>query len=158
MATFGESFTVITDYCEKICMPFGICLNGIFNSERDENKDEKERDTLSAASNSNSLDRKFSTSSIDHLRSKTTDMGTMTQRGSLDRRSEKLRSWSLDDFANNIETFHPITITVSCFFEEVSTHLTRFLKSKKLIEILFILNEATSCSKENINIPIPGSI
>lgn len=72
-----------------------------------------------AASASNSLDRKASTSSFDQLRRKATDMGgTISRRGSLERRAEKRRSWSPDDFANSIESFRPIAITVSSFFKQ----------------------------------------
>lgn len=112
------------DYCERLGkyrMPFawtGIYLTNIFNGDGVEEKKD-DRDTLSSASSSNSLDRKFSTSSFDQLRRKATDMGTLTRRGSLERRSEKRRSWSPDDFSNNIETFRPITITVSSFFKQV---------------------------------------
>lgn len=113
------------DYCERLGkyrMPFawtGIYLTNIFNGDGIEtNKDE--RDTMAAATSSNSLDRKLSTSSFDQLRRKATDMGTLTRRGSLERKSEKRRSWSPDDFANSIEHFRPITITVSSFFKQVS--------------------------------------
>lgn len=70
-----------------------------------------------SSSGSNSLDRKLSTSSFDQLRRKATDMGgTISRRGSLERRADKRRSWSPDDFANSIESFRPIAITVSSFF------------------------------------------
>lgn len=115
------------DYCERLGkyrMPFawtGIYLTNIFNGDGVEtNKDERDRDTMGSATSSNSLDRKLSTSSFDQLRRKATDMGTLTRRGSLERKSEKRRSWSPDDFANNIENFRPITITVSSFFKQVN--------------------------------------
>lgn len=102
-------------------MPFawtGIYLTNIFTGDNLE-KEEKDRDSVGTASSSNSLDRKSSTSSFDQLRRKASDMGTITRRGSLERRSEKRRSWSPDDFANSIETFRPIAITVSSFFKQV---------------------------------------
>lgn len=104
-------------------MPFawtGIYLTNIFNGDGIEPPKE-ERDSLGSvvATSSNSLDRKSSTSSFDQLRRKATDMGTLTRRGSLERKSEKRRSWSPDDFANSIENFRPITITVSSFFKQV---------------------------------------
>lgn len=96
-------------------------MTNIFNGDGVEpSKEERERDTtLGAATSSNSLDRKLSTSSFDQLRRKATDMGTLTRRGSLERKTEKRRSWSPDDFANSIENFRPITITVSSFFKQV---------------------------------------
>lgn len=118
------------DYCERLGkyrMPFawtGIYLTNIFNGDgmdASTSKDDKDQ-TLAAATSSNSLDRKLSTSSFDQLRRKATDMGTLTltRRGSLERKSEKRRSWSPDDFANSIENFRPITITVSSFFKQVN--------------------------------------
>lgn len=119
------------DYCERLGkyrMPFawtGIYLTNIFNGDGVEtSKDERDRDTMGSATSSNSLDRKLSTSSFDNLRRKATDMGTLTRRGSLERKSEKRRSWSPDDFANNIENFRPITITVSSFFKQVIDSFT----------------------------------
>lgn len=103
-------------------MPFawtGIYLTNIFTGDNLE-KEEKDRDSVGTVSSSNSLDRKSSTSSFDQLRRKASDMGTISRRGSLERRSEKRRSWSPDDFANSIETFRPIAITVSSFFKQVS--------------------------------------
>lgn len=116
------------DYCERLGkyrMPFawtGIYLTNIFNGDgADSAKEDRERESAATAS-SNSLDRKLSTSSFDQLRRKATDMGTLTltRRGSLERKSEKRRSWSPDDFANGIENFRPITITVSSFFKQVN--------------------------------------
>lgn len=113
------------DYCDRLGkyrMPFawtGIYLTNIFNGDGLE-KEDRDRETLGSASSSNSLDRKLSTSSFDQLRRKATDMGTLTRRGSLERKSEKRRSWSPDDFANSIENFRPITITVSSFFKQVN--------------------------------------
>lgn len=96
-------------------------MTNIFNGDGVEpSKEDRERDTtLGATTSSNSLDRKLSTSSFDQLRRKATDMGTLTRRGSLERKTEKRRSWSPDDFANSIENFRPITITVSSFFKQV---------------------------------------
>lgn len=88
--------------------------------------------------NYNSItDRKSSTSSFDQLRRKANDMsGTLTRRGSLERKSEKRRSWSPDDFANSVETFRPITITVSSFFKQVNMNKKLSL-DKFLIAICF---------------------
>lgn len=97
--------------------------------EKEDSGGQSDRNSVGGnASSSNSLDRKSSTSSFDQLRRKATDMGTITRRGSLERRSEKRRSWSPDDFANSIETFRPIAITVSSFFKQVNdTNLYIFL-------------------------------
>nr|XP_014087312.1 dedicator of cytokinesis protein 7 isoform X2 [Bactrocera oleae] len=155
------------DFCERLGkyrMPFawtGIYLNSIFNGENVENKDavaaNAEKDTtsggnLTSAVSSNSLDRKASTSSFDQLRRKANDMsGTLTRRGSLERK-EKRRSWSLDDFANVIETFRPITITVSSFFKQESDKM----KDEDLYKFLAELKRPSNAMKKYKC--IPGSI
>lgn len=144
------------DYCERLGkyrMPFawtGIYLTNIFNGDGVESaaKEEKERNDSIAAS-SNSLDRKSSTSSFDQLRRKATDMGTLTRRGSLERKSDKRRSWSPDDFANSIETFRPITITVSSFFKQESEKM----KDEDLYKFLPELKRPASVMKKYKYIP-----
>ncbi|CAN8028774.1 unnamed protein product, partial [Ixodes persulcatus] len=57
------------------------------------------------------------------LRRKTAE--ARRRRGSLERRSgsEKRRSWSPDDFANGLDTFRPVTLTVTSFFKQESDKL-----------------------------------
>lgn len=112
------------DYCERLGkyrQPFawtGIYLNNIFNGESYDG-DKSERDSIGTSISSNSLDRKSSTSSFEQLKKRAVDMGTLSRRGSLERsRSEKRRSWSAEDFANCVENFRPICITVSSFFKQ----------------------------------------
>lgn len=143
------------DYCERLGkyrMPFawtGIYLTNIFNGDGiDATKDE----SMSSASSSNSLDRKLSTSSFDQLRRKATDMGTLTRRGSLERKGDKRRSWSPDDFANSIDNFRPITITVSSFFKQESEKM----KDEDLYKFLPELKRPASVMKKYKY--IPGSI
>ena len=144
-----------SDYCERLGkyrMPFawtGIYLTNIFNGDGLETKDERDRDSVSTVASSNSLDRKSSTSSFDQLRRKASDMGTLTRRGSLERRSEKRRSWSPDDFANSIETFRPITITVSSFFKQE----TEKMKDEDLYKMLPELKRPASVMKKYKYIP-----
>lgn len=149
------------DYCERLGkyrMPFawtGIYLTSIINGDNLE-KDEKDGSGggLAAASSSNSLDRKSSTSSFDQLRKKASDinMGTLTRRGSLERRSEKRRSWSPDDFANSIESFKPIAITVSSFFKQEAEKM----KDEDLYKFLPELKRPGAVMKKYKC--IPGSI
>ncbi|PSN30231.1 hypothetical protein C0J52_26949 [Blattella germanica] len=65
--------------------------------------------------------RKSSSSSFDQFRKRASDMGSLTRRGSLERRSnsEKRRSWSPEDFGSSLDTFRPVTLTVSSFFKQV---------------------------------------
>uniref|UniRef100_A0A1B0BZM0 Dedicator of cytokinesis protein 7 n=1 Tax=Glossina palpalis gambiensis TaxID=67801 RepID=A0A1B0BZM0_9MUSC len=154
------------DFCERLGkyrMPFawtGIYLTNVFNGDNFEGKEgncatlerESGGGSLSAAISSNSLDRKSSTSSFDQLRRKANDMsGTLTRRGSLERK-EKRRSWSPDDFANVIESFRPITITVSSFFKQEADKM----KDEDLYKFLLELKRPSSAMKKYKC--IPGSI
>lgn len=135
-------------------MPFAwtaVYLTNIFNNDTLE-KEERDRDSLGTASSSNSLDRKSSTSSFDQLRKRASDMGTLTRRGSLERKSEKRRSWSPDDFANSIETFKPIAITVSSFFKQESDKM----KDEDLYKFLPELKRLGGSMKKYKT--LPGSI
>ncbi|EDW04302.1 GH11724 [Drosophila grimshawi] len=156
------------DYCERLGkyrMPFAwtaIHLTNVFNGDNFDNKDGSagERDssgsigsaTLGSAASSNSLDRKSSTSSFDQLRKKANDMsGTLTRRGSLERR-EKRRSWSPDDFANVVESFRPITLTVPSFFKQEADKM----KDEDLYKFLPELKRPSTVMKKYKC--IPGSI
>ncbi|CAD7079957.1 unnamed protein product [Hermetia illucens] len=146
------------DFCERLGkyrMPFawtGVYLTNVFNGENKDEKEEKDRDSLGTASSSNSLDRKSSTSSFDQLRRKASDMGTLTRRGSLERRSDKRRSWSPDDFAQSIENFTPTSITVSSFFKQESDRM----KDEDLYKFLPELKRPGNLVKKYKC--IPGSI
>lgn len=63
-------------------------------------------------------DRKTASGGLEQLRRRATDMGTLTRRGSLERRAEKRRSWSPDHLANTLDNFRPITLTVSSLFKQ----------------------------------------
>lgn len=79
-------------------------------------------------------------------------MGTLTRRGSLERKCDKRRSWSPDDFAHSIENFRPITITVSSFFKQESDKM----KDEDLYKFLPELKRPGSVMKKYKC--IPGSI
>ncbi|XP_035782880.1 dedicator of cytokinesis protein 7-like [Anopheles albimanus] len=144
-----------SDYCERLGkyrMPFawtGIYLSSVFNGD---GVDKEDRESIASASSSNSLDRKASTGSFDQFRKRATDMGTLTRRGSLERKMEKRRSWSPDDFANSIETFRPITITVASFFKQESEKM----KDEELYKFLPELKRPAALMKKHKC--IPGSI
>ncbi|TMW54842.1 hypothetical protein DOY81_000075 [Sarcophaga bullata] len=157
-----------SDFCERLGkyrMPFawtGIYLTNVFNGDNFEggkdgagsgfNQDRETGGSLGSAASSNSLDRKSSTSSFDQLRRKANDMsGTLTRRGSLERK-EKRRSWSPDDFANVVESFRPITITISSFFKQEADKM----KDEDLYKFLLELKRPSSAMKKYKC--IPGSI
>ncbi|KAG8238879.1 hypothetical protein J437_LFUL018440, partial [Ladona fulva] len=91
-------------------------INGVNSLERDSGSDKE-------STGSNSLDRKSSSGSFD--RKKTSDVGSLTRRGSLERRSasEKRRSWSPEDFGSTLDSFRPVKLTVSSFFKQESDKL-----------------------------------
>lgn len=143
------------DYCERLGkyrMPFawtGIYLNPIFSGE---SYDASDRDSIGTSCSSNSLDRKSSTSSFEQLKKRAADMGTLSRRGSLERRSEKRRSWSPEDFANCVESFRPISITVSSFFKQEADKM----RDEDLFKFLPELKRLGSVVKKYKC--IPGSI
>ena len=67
---------------------------------------------------SNSLDRKTSQSSFDQVR-KLEKTGSLTRRGSLDRK-DKRASWAASepDLTASLDSFPPVTLTVSSFFKQ----------------------------------------
>lgn len=115
--------------CERLGkyrQPFAWTAVYLMNVINGKNSLERDSDSTSTGSSSatNSLERKVSNSGFDQLRRRATDMGSLTRRGSLERRSaDKRRSWSPDNFATNLETFRPITLTVSSFFKQESERL-----------------------------------
>ncbi|XP_058798618.1 dedicator of cytokinesis protein 7 [Phymastichus coffea] len=81
--------------------------------------------------NAGSLDRK--SSGLEQWRKK---VDPPSRRGSLERRtSDKRRSWSPDDFANCLDSFRPITLTVSSFFKQESERLRDEDLYKLLVEL-----------------------
>lgn len=62
-------------------------------------------------------------------------MGTLTRRGSLERRAEKRRSWSTEHIANTLDNFRPITLTVSSFFKQEGEKLKDEDLYKCLLEL-----------------------
>lgn len=62
-------------------------------------------------------------------------MGTLTRRGSLERKAEKRRSWSPDHLANTLDNFRPITLTVPSFFKQEGEKLKDEDLYKCLLEL-----------------------
>jgi dedicator of cytokinesis protein 6/7/8 len=113
------------DYTERLGKyraPFAftaVHLNSIFKGENVDG--ERDRESVQSQS-SNSLDRKSSTSSFDQFKKRATETvsTTLSRRGSLERReSQSRRSWSpIEDFANFVENFKTISVTVSSIFKQ----------------------------------------
>ncbi|XP_059491152.1 dedicator of cytokinesis protein 7 isoform X2 [Neocloeon triangulifer] len=111
------------DRLGKYRMPFAwtaVYMMNVFNGsnslERDSGSDKE-------SVGSNSLDlftgERKSNSSFEQFKRKASDMSNLTRRGSLERRcGEKRRSWSPEDLGASVDTFRPITLTVSNFFKQ----------------------------------------
>ncbi|XP_033216404.1 dedicator of cytokinesis protein 7 [Belonocnema kinseyi] len=113
--------------CERLGryrMPFAwtaIHLSGVINGGSD----------ADSTGSAGSLDRK--SGGLEQWRRK---VEPQTRRGSLERRSsEKRRSWSADDFANCLDSFRPITLTVSSFFKQETERLRDDDLYKLLVEL-----------------------
>lgn len=148
------------DYTERLGKyraPFGftaVYLNNIFKGENGEL--DKDRESINSTSaSSNSLDRK-SSSSFDQFKKRASETVTTTlsRRGSLERReSQSRRSWSpFEDFTNSVETFKPISITISSFFKQESEKM----KDEDLFKFLPELKRPSGIMKKYKC--IPGSI
>ncbi|XP_071581274.1 dedicator of cytokinesis protein 6-like [Temnothorax nylanderi] len=88
-------------------------------------------DDTDSTGSAGSLDRK--SDGLEQWRKK---VEPPTRRGSLERRSsDKRRSWSPDDFANCLDSFRPITLTVSSFFKQESERLRDEDLYKLLVEL-----------------------
>ncbi|XP_050313244.1 dedicator of cytokinesis protein 7 isoform X2 [Anthonomus grandis grandis] len=83
---------------------------------------EFDRESTGSGSTINSLDRKSPSSGLDQLRRKASDMGSLTRRGSLDRK-DKCRSWSPDHLATNLDTFRPVTVNMPYVFKQEADKL-----------------------------------
>merc|ERR1719300_153733 len=68
---------------------------------------------------SNSLDRKSSQASFDQWK-RAEKTGSLTRRGSLDRKNDKRSSWAASepDLTASLDNFPPVTLTVSSFFKQ----------------------------------------
>ncbi|CAB3365687.1 Hypothetical predicted protein [Cloeon dipterum] len=137
------------DRLGKYRMPFAwtaVYMMNVFNGsnslERDSGSD---RESVG----SNSLDRK-SNSSFEQFKRKASDMSNLTRRGSLERRcGEKRRSWSPEDLGTSIDTFRPITLTISNFFKQEGDKL----RDEDLFKFLQDLKRPTVLMKKLKCIP-----
>jgi hypothetical protein len=126
----------------------GIYLMNVINGGNSMDRD-SDRDSFSSSSTTNSLDRKLGSSSLEQLRRRATDMGSLTRRGSLERRTDKRRSWSPDHLASTLESFRPITLTVSSFFKQEGEKL----RDEDLYKCLHELKKPTTILKKLKCIP-----
>lgn len=147
------------DYTERLGayrQPFAftaVYLNNIFRGDND--RDEKDRESIqSTSASSNSLDRK-SASSFDQFKKRASETvsTTLSRRGSLERRESQRSSWKdYEDFSNSIENFKPISITISSFFKQEAEKM----KDEDLFKFLPELKRPGAVAKKYKC--IPGSV
>ncbi|CRL07174.1 CLUMA_CG020162, isoform A [Clunio marinus] len=142
-----------TERLGKYRAPFGftaLYLNKIFKGD---NGDVESFHSTSISSNS--LDRK-SSSNFDQFKKKASETVTsISRRGSLERRENQTSRQSFspyEDFSNQIESFKPISITISSFFKQESEKM----KDEDLFKFLPELKRPNGIMKKYKC--IPGSI
>lgn len=116
--------------CERLGkyrMPFAWTAvhltNVISGSNSLEREQSSDKDSLSSNSQSNSLDRKTTASSLEQFKRHGVGVGgSLTRRGSLERKAlnqSSLNSTRSDELGNTLDTFKPVTITIANFFKQV---------------------------------------
>ncbi|XP_063839037.1 dedicator of cytokinesis protein 7 [Ostrinia nubilalis] len=116
-------------------------LSGANSLER-----EQDKDSLSANGNTNSLDRKASSSSLEQLRRRAGEVGgSLTRKGSVERRAPPPG----DELAACLDSFKPIAITVTSFFKQE----TDKLRDEDLYKFLAEIKRPSSAPKKLKCIP-----
>ncbi|XP_026325619.1 dedicator of cytokinesis protein 7 isoform X2 [Hyposmocoma kahamanoa] len=125
------------------CVSLLNILSGSNSLER-----EQSENTLSAGSNTNSLDRKASSSSLEQLRRRAGEVGgSLTRKGSIERRSAPPHP--ADEVAAQLDSFKPIVITVTSFFKQE----TDKLRDEDLYKFLAEIKRPSSALKKLKCIP-----
>lgn len=122
-------------------------LNGSNSLDRDQQAPDK--DTLPCP-NTNSLDRKASSSSLEQLRRRAGEVGgSLTRKGSVERRAGPLLVPPVDELASQLDCFKPIVITVTSFFKQE----TDKLRDEDLYKFLAEIKRPSSAPKKLKCIP-----
>uniref|UniRef100_A0A1B6EVF4 Dedicator of cytokinesis protein 7 n=1 Tax=Cuerna arida TaxID=1464854 RepID=A0A1B6EVF4_9HEMI len=140
--------------CERLGkyrMPFAWTAIYLMNVVSGVNSLERDSCSDKESTGSNSLDRKSSMSNFEQLRKRASDMGSLTRRGSLERRTsaDKRYSWSPEDLTSSLDTFRPVTLTVTSFFKQESDKL----RDEDLYKFLQDLKRPCSVLKKLKSIP-----
>ncbi|XP_013181338.1 PREDICTED: dedicator of cytokinesis protein 7 isoform X1 [Papilio xuthus] len=121
-------------------------LSGSNSLERDADKDALPNNNNNA--NTNSLDRKASSSSLEQLRRRAGEVGgSLTRKGSIERRA--LPAQQADELVAHLDTFKPIVITVTSFFKQE----TDKLRDEDLYKFLAEIKRPSSAPKKLKCIP-----
>ncbi|XP_049870539.1 dedicator of cytokinesis protein 7 isoform X2 [Pectinophora gossypiella] len=133
----------------KYRMPLAWSCVSLMNILSGSNSLEREHsDTLAPGSNTNSLDRKASSSSLEQLRRRAGEVGgSLTRKGSMERRAAPAQP--ADEVAAMLDTFKPIVITVTSFFKQE----TDKLRDEDLYKFLAEIKRPSSAPKKLKCIP-----
>ncbi|KAJ0181570.1 hypothetical protein K1T71_002292 [Dendrolimus kikuchii] len=125
-----------------------VSLLNILNGSNSLERDSADKDSLSACPNTNSLDRKASSSSLEQLRRRAGEVGgSLTRKGSIERRAAPPQQ--ADEVASHLDTFKPIVITVTSFFKQE----TDKLRDEDLYKFLAEIKRPSSAPKKLKCIP-----
>ncbi|KPJ13246.1 Dedicator of cytokinesis protein 6 [Papilio machaon] len=109
-------------------------LSGSNSLERDSDKDALPNNNTTNA-NTNSLDRKASSSSLEQLRRRAGEVGgSLTRKGSIERRA--LPAQQADELVAHLDTFKPIVITVTSFFKQFLAEIKRPSSAPKKLKCI----------------------
>ncbi|XP_026738533.1 dedicator of cytokinesis protein 7 isoform X1 [Trichoplusia ni] len=130
----------------KYRMPLAWSAVALLNVLSGTNSLEREHDAP-AQHNTNSLDRKASSSSLEQLRRRAGEVGgSLSRKGSVERRAPPPPR---DDLPHQLDTFKPIVITVTSFFKQE----TDKLRDEDLYKFLAEIKRPSSAPKKLKCIP-----
>ncbi|XP_064293051.1 dedicator of cytokinesis protein 7 isoform X3 [Plodia interpunctella] len=124
-----------------------VSLLNILSGSHGIERDPSDKDLCVSAADTNSLDRKASSSSLEQLRRRANEVGgSLTRKGSVERRQPAV---SAEDIANQLDNFKPIVITVTSFFKQE----TDKLRDEDLYKFLAEIKRPSSAPKKLKCIP-----
>ncbi|XP_059061813.1 dedicator of cytokinesis protein 7 [Achroia grisella] len=132
-----------------------VSLLNILSGSNSLEREQADNNSLSANSNTNSLDRKASSSSLEQLRRRAGEVGgSLTRKGSVERRNPPPHTphgpgAPHDDLAAHLLTFKPIVITVTSFFKQEPDKL----RDEDLYKFLAEIKRPSSAPKKLKCIP-----
>ncbi|XP_039764432.1 dedicator of cytokinesis protein 7 isoform X2 [Pararge aegeria] len=125
-----------------------VSLLNILSGSNSLERDAQPQDPPASTSNTNSLDRKASSSSLEQLRRRAGEVGgSLTRKGSIERRATATPH--ADDVVTHLDNFKPIVITVTSFFKQE----TDKLRDEDLYKFLAEIKRPSSAPKKLKCIP-----
>ena len=128
--------TNVAFYCERLGkyrMPFAwtaVYLLDVFSGINGNNGSNGHNNGI----NGDSIgENKGSCNSLDSIKKRCNDSGSLNRKGSLERQKlDKRRSLSAEELSDAINNFHAVTLTINSFFKQVSQHFFLFVYFKEI--------------------------